>query len=333
MMCSSFYFGDSVTLYANMRKKNITDHNEVYIKTAICLYSSLRSFSEQIKLVFFVNDIQKLNHLKEGYYIKIFNRLQVEVVEVPVEFVDPGKPWAGSMYIFDILKYLINTEEQLEQRNKGYFFLDTDVVFFNNFNRVIQIVEKYDWAGYAQYCEFGRFNCWIENFLGINMEQENKVALPYGGEFLYLNSNTVKPFFEKFLSLYKDKGNFYVTEEHYYTTILNSEEFLRKKGMEINPFFKRAIRANRSLDDQYLWGVHFPGEKDYKLKYLFSSLSKNNFAFSSKKAKQILGLATFFNIYDFKSLGKIVRKIVRSIEMKWKEAVLSVMKKREFHHE
>lgn len=317
-MCSSFYFGDSVTLYANMRKKNIDAHNEVYIKTAVCLYNSIRYFLEDIKLIFFVNDIQKLEQIREGYYMDILKKLHVEVIVVSPEFVDSTKPWAGSMFIFDIIKQIVNTEEHLEQGNKGYFFLDTDVVFLNNFNRLMKIVEKYEWAGYAQFCEFARFNTWLEDFLGVNVEKENPVALPYGGEFLYLNSKTITPFFDQFLFEYKKNKDIYITEEHYYTAIFNSEEFMGKKGIEVNPFFKRIIRANRSLDDQYLWGIHFPGEKDYKLKYLFNSLSKSHFVFSPKKAKQILGVATFFNTYDVKSIGKIIRGLFKVIKRKMK---------------
>lgn len=315
VICSSFFFGDTVTLYENMRKKDIHSHNEVYMKTVICLYSSIRYFSEETKLIFFVNDIQKLHQIRAGYFMKILNKLKVEIIEVSSQFVDPSKPWPGSMYIFDILNYLIKTEDHLEQGNKGYFFLDTDVVFLNDFNKVMKIIEKYEWAGYVQFSEFGRHDCWIENFLGINFEKGNEFALPYGGEFLYLNSNTVIPFFNKFLNEYKKNKNFYLTEEHYYTAILNSEEFLGMKGIEVNPFFKRAIRANRCFDDQYLWGVHFPGEKDYKLKYLFDSLSKNNFEFFPKKAKQILGVATMLNTYDIKSIGKIGGGIYRRIKM------------------
>lgn len=318
VICSSFYFGDSVTLYANMRKTNINSHNEVYIKTTVCLYSSIRYFSEDIQLIFFVNNIQKLEQIREGYYMEILNKLNIEVVEVSPGFVDPAKPWAGSMFIFDIIKRIVNTEEHLEQGNKGYFFLDTDVVFLNNFNRLMNIVEKYEWAGYAQYCEFARFNTWLEDFLGVNVEKENQFALPYGGEFLYLNSKTITPFFNKFLFEYKKNKDLYVTEEHYYTAIFNSEEFMSKKGFEVNPFFKRIIRANRSLDDQYLWAIHFPGEKDYKLKYLFNSLAKSNFEYSPRRAKQILGVSTFFNTYDVKSIGKIIRGLLRILKKKMK---------------
>ncbi|WP_019241428.1 MULTISPECIES: hypothetical protein [Bacillus] len=240
-----------------MKKKNINIHNEVYLKTVVCLFSSIRYFSHNMQLIFFVNDIQKLQQLQYGYYIQILNKLHVEIIEVSSEFVDTTKPWAG----------------------------------------------------YAQFCEFGRHNTWLEDFLGLNIEKENEFALPYGGEFFYLNTNTMIPFFERFFLEYNKNENFYHTEEHYFTTIFNSEEFLVKKSMEVNPFFKRVIRANKSLDDQYLWGIYFPGEKDYKLKYLFNSLSRNNFVFSQRKAKQILRIATFFRIFPV--IGKVMKGIYR----------------------
>ncbi|MEK5361889.1 hypothetical protein ACPOM7_02295 [Peribacillus castrilensis] len=316
VICSSFFFGDSVTHYANMRKKNLESHNEVYIKTVICLFSSARYFSEEVKLIFYVNDIQRLNQIREGYYKNVLKNLQVEVVEVSSHFVDATKRWSGSMFIFDIIKYIVKTDDHIGK--KGYYFLDTDVIFLNDFNKVIDIIDKYEWAGYAQFSEFGRFNCWLENFHGINIERDNKVAVPYGGEFLYLNSRTIPAFFETFESLYKDKSTFYFTEEHYYTAILNSEEFLSKKNINVNPFFKRAYRVNRCLDDQFLWGLHFPGEKDYKLKYLFKSLKKKNFVYSPKLAKKILGVSTFFNVYDFISIGKIAKAIYRKIISGWR---------------
>ncbi|MBY0196840.1 hypothetical protein [Priestia megaterium] len=317
VICSSFFFGESVTQYANMKKKNINSHNEVYIKTVVCLFSSIRFFDKKSKLIFFVNDTRKLQSIKEGYYIGILEKLEVEVIEVPSQYVDTSKRWAGSMFIFDIIDFIVKTNENLEHDNQGYYFLDTDVIFLNDFETAINIIEKYDWAGYAQFSEFGRSNCWLENFHGIDFKTtsspNNEISLPYGGEFLYLRSTTMIPFYNKFKTIFEEQCNFYFTEEHYYTSILNSKEFIEKKGLNINSFFKRAIRANRCLDDQYLWAGHFPGEKDYKLKYLFKYLEKNNFVYSPVKAKNILGVSTFVNEYDVKSVGKIIKGLARRI--------------------
>ena len=314
VICVTFFFGNDITLYANMKNSgNLVSHNSSYLKTVVCFFSSARFFSKDVKLVFFVNDIQALVSLENGYHKNIFEQLGVEIIEVTPRFVDQKKKWAGSMFVFDAIEYILNQKDSqpFTKTKKGYFFFDTDVIFLNNFERVFNIIEKYNWGGYVTYTEYSRGNNWLEDFHGINFETDNKNAIPYGGEFLYLDSHTIDIFFNVFKDIYSEKRNIYYTEEHYYSAIFNTPIFLDKRGVDVHTFFKRVWRINKSLDDQYAWALHFPGEKNYKLNYLFNELIKNNFIYDPKKAKKILGLNTFFNYYDFKKYGKYLNNVIQ----------------------
>lgn len=309
VICTSFFFGNSVSQYINMKNSNINSHNEIYMKTVVCFFSSARFFSEEDKLCFFVNDLHQFESIGKGSYKKILDTLNVDVIEVNSYFVDRDKKWAGSMFVFDTIEYILNRNVKSEAK-KGYFFFDTDVIFLNHFERVFKILEKYNWGGYARYTDLCRGNNWLEDFHGIDFGKDNYDAIPYGGEFLYLDSNTIEDFFKIFEDIYLKKNDLYYTEEHYYSAIFNTSTFLDNRGINVHTFFKRAWRVNKSLDDQYIWALHFPGEKNYKLNYLFTELKKDDFKFNPVKAKKILGVKTFLNYYDIKkSLKKIKSKI------------------------
>lgn len=315
-ICTSFFFGNSIKQYANMGEKNIDDHNEAYIKTAICLFSSIRYFSNSCKILFFINDLEKFNSIKDGYYARLLKEIKVDLICIKPNFVDESTKWAGSMFIFDVIDFL----RKRKYKDKGYLFLDTDVVFLNDFDKVFNILEKYQWGGFAQFCEFRRLNCWIEDFHKVDLEKYNKNILPFGGEFLYLDANSIEHFFNEFIIQYKnEKGKAenierLYTEEHYYSIIFNNSLFFNRNGLLVNPFFKRATIVNRCLDDQYLWGLHFPGEKSYKLKYLYNELKSNNFKFDPSTAKKILGVSSYFNYYDLKGIDKILKGIVKKLK-------------------
>ncbi|MBA3078706.1 MULTISPECIES: hypothetical protein [Lactiplantibacillus] len=308
--CTTFFFGKNKNGYKNMSSNSLEQHDEIYLKTFVTLFVSLKRYSFEKKL--FVNDLDRLKRVREGkYYSILVEELEVRVYEVSSKFVDESKEWAGSMFIFDVLSFIYLNKQQFSVDK--WFFVDSDVVFFDYMEDTLKLLNQYDLASYTQWQEFRMLNLWTEDFHGADFSKIDSSITPLGGEFLMLDTAMIEIFLSKFKSFYCQFQDVMHTEENYYSLIVDSLVKEGYKNYVVNPFFKRSLALNRAFTDKYCWGVHFPGQKNYKLKYLYSAVKKNNYNMDISKSKKIMGLNTHWNIYDFSLIIKTMRKLKNKI--------------------
>lgn len=231
---------------------------------------------------------EKLPNLGNFNMEEFFANIGVKVAHLPFTYKHPLEyfPAFRSTYFkFDIVKYLKNNSES----NDICRSLDSDCVWVNSVDRMIEAIEKNGIATYERfYPEDQAINGWTRGEMqkiyserGYNIEQAHRYL---GAEFIGWSGENIKKISEKIdliwnicLEKFAQGKSKFNTEEQMLAYIYKKQGYAPEIA---NPYIERIwtagqfYTASKSNFQRDVW--HLPAEKNREIKRLFLQVSNPN---------------------------------------------------------